>query len=404
MSVPILTTAEKNQLQKEVARQQNFSESLLAQIPAKQARAAELAVVDGAFKKFFDYYNDDIISKYDIEYKALNGRFIIDPITEADVEGPANIDGSVRTTPSLPVTDIIRVVEFDGGGTSIDSVNESQHILDQADIEDTLVNGYPSSGGFDDSTANTNSSLDSGSTTLDITDSTNPLTISIGDVFVVENGVDLAVVEVTSVTDNMGGDPPYDFTYGISFIVPPSGTISIGASIKEFLGFPNSERATKTASDPALQPLMIYLIDLLEMQINNRIDRLDEQLIALNANGDPDAISEIALTVVLVSNSKTFLENYLLTTDISDSGLLSLSSERASRDIEITDRISQISNNYTNQTENYYDRRYQIANDRGNTSRGSLRLQKATEASLTTLQEYSDSAQDAVDAINALLA
>jgi hypothetical protein len=402
MPAPILTPEEIAQLQIEAARQQNFADSLAAAVPAKTARAAELAVADGAFKKFFDYYNDDIIGQYDAEKEALNGIFIIDPITEADIEGPANIDGSVRTTPSLPVTDIIRVPEFDGGGTSTTLINETQHIADQAIIEDQLVNGFPSSGGFNPASAVTDSVLNSASTDLSILDPTDPLTIVVGDFLYITDGVNFAILEITSVTNNMGGDPPYSFTYGIDFVYAPAGPITSGVAVRDYTGFSDAQRNTKTA--PAgYQILMNALIDYLETAIESRIDRLDEQLVALSANEDPDGIAQILTATTNVNTSKTFLTLYLITTDISDVGLLTLSTERGVRSPEIIARVAEINTNYTGQTENYYDRRYGIANDRGNTARGSLRLQVATEQSIGTLVDYADQAQDAVDAINALL-
>lgn len=403
MASPTLTDAEIAQLEKDKAAQESAAETILNAITNKTAKAAEYAVSDGAFKKFFDYYNDDIIGQYDAEYRALNGRFIVSPIVEADITGPATLDLSHRTTPSLPDTDVVRIAEFDGGGTSTDIDNEEQHISDQADIEDTLVNGYTSSGGFNPATAQTNSILDGSSTTLDVVDSTNALTIQIGDTIIVEDGSSLAVVEITSVTDNMGGDPPYDFTYGIDIIVPPASPIPATSNLQEFTGFNNTERTNKTASDPALQPLMDHLISELEDRINDRIARLDEQITALNANEDPDAVSEIADTLTDVNTSKTFLQAYLISTDISDTGLGTLSTERGTRSGEITTRISQINANYTGQTENYYDRRYNIANDRANTARGTKRLQLATEATAASMQDYADNAQDAADAIGDLL-
>jgi hypothetical protein len=117
--MPTLSPAEIAQLQAEKAKQENFASAMLAAVPQKTARAAELAVADGAFQKFFDYYNDDIIGKYDAERKALNGQYIADPISEDDIIGPASIDGSVRTTPTMPDTDIVRVDEFDGGAVSV---------------------------------------------------------------------------------------------------------------------------------------------------------------------------------------------------------------------------------------------------------------------------------------------
>lgn len=403
MPVPILTPTEIAALERQKAAQQNFADTLAAAIPLKQAKAAEYAVTDGAFKKFFDYYNDDIIGQYDAEYRALNGRYIPLPIVEADIVGPASIDPSSRTMPTLPQTDIVRIAQFDGGGTSTDPVNETQHIADQNSVENTLVNGYPAGGGFDPLTAVSDSSLSSGSTSLDVTDPTNPLTIAPGDYFVVSDGVNLAIVQVTTVTDNLGGDPPYEFTYGITVIIPPAAPIAAGGMLSEFTGFSDSERASKTASDPAQQPLMDLLVTQLQGYLNARIARLNQEIVALNLNEDPDAVAQIAATLVNVNASKTFLVNYLVLTDISDTGLALLDAETSTRSGQITARVAQIVANYTGQTENYYNRRYSIGNDRGNTQRGTLRLKIATTQSVGTLNDYSASAQDAADAIDAIL-
>lgn len=402
MPGPTLSPAEIAQLQAEKAKQENFRDAFLAAVPAKTARAAELAVADGAFKKFFDYYNDDIISQYDAERKALNGQYIAAPITEADIEGPAEVDGSVRTTPAMPVTDIIRVPEFDGGPLIVDSVYEQLHITDQAQIETTLQTGY--GGTAPAATVLTNTAITPSSTTLQLKDLTTTFSITPNTVLIVSDGVNLAVVKIlTFVMQVSPVPPPYIADCTIELLVPPSGTISAGEQLLAFNGFNNTERTTKTASNPDLQPLMDYLIDQLELQINNRIARLNEQLPALAANQDPDGTVNITTATTNVNSSKTFLNNYLLTTDISNTGLSSLSTERGTRGGQITTRLAQIVAAYTGQTENYFDRRYQVANDRANTARGTLRLQKATEQSIDQLGDYADGAQDAIDAIDALL-
>lgn len=399
---PSLSPAEIAQLQKEKARQQNFADAMTAAIPAKAARAAELGVADGAFKKFFDYYNDDIIGKYDSERRALNGAYIAAPITEADVQGPASLNGTWRTTPTSPVTDIVRITQFDGTPTLTDPLNETQHIADQLVVETTLVSGYGAIH-FNPATCITDSALTSGSVTLKVKDPTNPITIVTNDIFVVAGGGDLAVVKVTTVTNDLGGDPPYKFTLGIQILVPPSGTIASASSMLAFTGFTNGERTTKTASNPQLQPLMNYLVAQLQARINNRKSRLVQELAALNTNQDPDGVSAIATAITNVNTSNAFLTAYLVSTDISNAGLASLATERATRGGQITARVAQIIAAYTGQTENYYNRRYTIANDRANTSRGTRRLQLATLETAAQLANYASNAQDAVDAIDALL-
>lgn len=404
MAAPTLTPEEIAQLESEKAKQESSVATFLAAIPAKDARAAELVIQDGSFKKFFDYYNGDIIGQYDAERKEYDGLFVVSPIVEDDILKPANLEFH-RTTPALPDTDIIRIPEFDGGGTSTDSINEQQHIVNQAPIEDLLENGVSGTNPTVTGTSITATSLTAASTQLDMGDTAGPMSFAIGNQFVVHNnGTDACVVEVTGVTDNVGGDPPYDITLDIIFIVPPSGTIAIGSDvIDSFTGFTNTERTNKVATDSDLQPLMDSLIVSLEAMLTLRQARLAAEIIAIDLNQDPDGVAQLTTAKTNAQTSNTFIVNYKLSTDISDVGLASLVAERGIRGGQITARIAEIVANYTGQTENFYNRRYNTGNDRGSTSRGTLRLQKNAEQGSTTAQVYADNAQAQVDAIDALL-
>lgn len=402
MPAPTLTPQEIAQLQKDQAKQQGFADALTAAIPAKAAAAAQLAVSDGAFKKFFDYYNDQIIGEYNAERKAISGVYQAAPITEADIVGPATLDGSVRTTPTLPATDIVRVAEFDGGNTTTTTLNEQQAINDQLGQENLLQFGYLPYPTLNLTTL-TASSLTGSSTSLDITDASSAPSFSIGQFFAVHSGTDSAIVKITSVTPGVGTPPPYLFTLGIQVIVPPTGTLSSGSNCVTFTGFTNAERTAKTATNVYFQNIMTFLIAALQSQINLRIARVNEQLTALAANQDPDGTAQIAAATTAANTSKTFLTNYLVTTDISDTGIGTLATERGTRGTFLTTRLSQITANYTGQTQNYYNQRYTMANNRGNTSRGTLRQQKAAEASSATLTSYAASAGDAASAIAGIL-
>jgi hypothetical protein len=401
--MPTLTPAEIAQLQAERAKQVNFRDSFDAAVPAKTARAVELSVADGAFKKFFDYYNDGIIAKYDAERKALDGYYIAAPITEADILGPATLDGSVRTTPaSAATTDITRVAQFDGGPLVTTALNETQAILDQLVPQTILVSGYGGSG-FNTLTAVTDSALTPSSTSLIVKDPTNALALAVNDVFVLVNGSDLAVVKVTAITVAPGGTAPYSATYAVSLIVAPAGTIPTATSLKYFTGFTNSERTTKTPVDAAYQPLMNYLVLQLQNAINARKARLAEQITALSGNLDPDATSEIAGWITALNTNITNLNTYLATTDISNGGINGLQISRVNRLVAIGARLAQIATGYTGRTLNYYNERYNFANNRGNTARGTLRLQKATEQAVTQLGSYAAGAQASITAIDSLL-
>lgn len=377
MSGPVLSPTEITQLIKEKTRAESASATYAASVSALNARAAELAIVDGAFKKFFDYYNIDIIGKYDLELKAINGLTRTLPILEADIVACASLAGN-RIQPALPATDVIRISNFDGNPTTTDSFNESQFITDQAPIETTLVSGY--GGSAPSASILTNTSLTSSSTTLQLKNLSTTFSLSPGSTYVVTNGGNLCVFKIlTFVMQVSPVPPPYIADLTIELIVPPAGTISTGQILQVFNGFSNGERTTKIASNPQYQPLMNYLVSALQLKINQRITALNSELSAISTNQDPDGTSELSAANTNVNSSKTFLTNYLITTDISNTGLAGTSAERSARSGQIVTRISQIVNSYTGRTKNYYNERYNFANSRANTSRGSLRIQKNAE-------------------------
>lgn len=401
MSGPILTPDEIAQMQKEQAKATAAAATFQAQVAAQQARAAELAKVDSGFKKFFNYYNDDIIGKYDSERRAIDGKYVDNPITESDVVSCANLAGG-RLQPSLPATDIIRIPQFDGGPLLTDSGNELQYITDQATTETILVSGY--GGTSPSSTILTNTAITPTSTTLQLKDLTTTFTLSPNSVYVISSGGDLAVVKILTFTmQSSPVPPPYIADCTIELIVPPTGTIAIGQQLSVFNGFNNTERTNKTASNSQFQPLMNYLVLQLQSKVNQRISKLNDQLSAISSNLDPDGTSELTTATSNVNSSKSFLTNYLISTDISNTGLSSLSTERSSRTTQANTRILQINNSYTGRTKNYYNERYNSANNRANTSRGSLRLQKAAEQGASTSQGYAQTLSDQASAIGSIL-
>jgi len=388
MAKPTPSPQQIEVLQAEKAKAEATAALFTAQDAAKAAREAELNVLDSAFKDLFDWYNDKVIVKYDTEKKAINGVFQATPIVEADLTACANLSGRLLPTP--PATAPVRIAEFDGGNTSTSVVNELQHITDQAVIEDYLVNGFSPTPTFNPATAETDSALTPASTTLDVTDPTNVMSFAIGQFLVIKGLSEIAVIKITSVTPGVGVPPPYDFTLGFTYIVAPVGTIAIGAELDNFTGFTNPERTTKTASDADFQPLMDYLIAQLQLHLNNRKARIVEMNAALSTNEDPTpaAITNIANQTTANNNTTTFINNYLVTTDISDTGLSSLSTERGTRTTNLNGRVTQINAAYTGGQENFYDARYTQASNRADTSRGTLRQAIVANQSRATSAQY----------------
>lgn len=386
MSKPIPSSDQLVALNVEIAGNNAQISAFLDSVSLQEPIILQKQKVDDAFKDLFAYYNDNVIGKYDIERKAINGTFVPSPVVEADIIGVSSNPPTGRLVPTPPVFDIVRIPEFDAGGyTGLASNYEQKHITDQASVENVLVSGYGP--GTHPMTLETFTALTPSSTTLSLEDASVAISgIVANTVFLVIGTGDLAVVKVISTSVPVGTPPPYKLDLVIELIVPPTGTIPAGANLDSFTGFTNTERTTKIASDPDLQPLMNYLVAQLQARINDRISRLNEQLPALATNEDADGAANITTATNNVNTSKNFLTNYLITTDISNTGLSSLSTERATRSGQLTTRLSQIMAAYTGQTENYYEQRYQTANNRGNTQRGTLRAVENAKSVKTTLQ------------------
>lgn len=401
MPAPVLTPQEIAQLTKEKAAAEAAADTFANAVAGQTARAQELALVDSSFKKFFDYYNGDIIGQYDLERRWLNGYTLTSPVTEADIIDCASLGGG-RLQPALPVTDVIRIAQFDGTPFTTNPDHEIQRIADQVPVETAVVSGY---GGVAPAiTIVTDSILTAASTTLVLTDPAATFSLAVNNVYTVVDGGNLIVFKVLSFVMQVSPvPPPYVANLTIEVLVPPAGSIPAGKTLGVFTGFNNTERTTKTASNPQYQPLMDYFVTELNLRINYRITTLNGQLAALNAQLDPDGTAETATAINNVNASKTYLTNYIITTDLSNTGLTALANERTTRGGQITTRVAQIVSAYTNRTINYYNERYNLANNRANTSRGSLRLQKNAEQVAASSGGFASTLTSQAGAIGGLL-
>jgi hypothetical protein len=399
---PVPTSDQLAAIETEVAGKTAQQTALTESVSLQDPIIEQKQLVDDAFKALFDYYNDDIIGPYDQERKALEGSFILEPIVEADILGVGSNPPTGRLVPTPPNRDIVRVPEFDDTDyTETNPINEADSIIAQADVENALAFGY---GGSFPPTLATSTTLTPSSTTLSLTSNTLITGISIGTIFIVEDIGDIAVVKVVTVTpNNPPVPPPYRVDLTIELLVPPSGSISSGADVVAFNGFNNTERTNKVAANANLQPLMDYLIAELEAKIADRISQLNLQLSAHALNQDPDAVSQLATASLNANTSKTFLTNYLTTTIISNTGLASLDAERGVRSVQITARFAEILAAYTDQTEDYYEQRYQTANNRGNVERGTLRAVKDAESVKSYLETLADGLGAGIAALNSII-
>lgn len=405
MSKPTPTPEQIAAINAQTANLKNLAASLQGASDGQASVIARDQLIDDAFNGQFSWYNDSVISKYDAERKAINGTFVISPITNADLVAAAQNPPTGRLVPTPPATAILRIPEFDAPGyTGTTLLNESQNITDEGLISGYLTSGFSGTAPTVTLTTLTTTTLTALSTTLGISDAVGPAAFAIGNTFIVQDGgSNAAVVTVTSVTP-VGSPPPYVFILGIHVVVPPAGTIAIGSHLTAtFTGFTNGERATKTASVPALQPLMNSLVAQLQATLNGRFTRLSEQITAINANQDPDAVTNLATAKTNAMAAQTFITAYLISTSISDTGLASLAAEASPRSTFLTTRISQILAAYTGQTENYYDKRYAFANNRSDSSTGTLRALANAQNVQTTMANMAAQAQNNIAQLNSIL-
>lgn len=448
MCIP-LTPAEKAQLENEKTQAQNRIDKYDSIAPARAQQVAEKQLTDDGFKKAFDFYNGIIVA-YEAEREELTGEYIDSPITETDILNPANLIES-RTTPENPVTDIIRVSEFDGtplittaneiagipnveGTTQLDI--EPYWIARQAEREDWLVNGFGgTSPTITPTTAVTEAITGQGQFQITVTTTvdTENAVFAVGDTFVLQDGSNQVGVRVDAIVSQVNGDPLAGSCSGetppgsgvdettclanggtwtpaatfyeavLDVTVLTTGTVAAGGTIDEtWSGFSNSDRTAKVDSTDGYTYMMTEITNEIETLIDARIVKLDAQETALNGNDDPD-LAASALTDV--QTSQTALAAWKVSKDIDDTELGVLASERATRGAQITARIAAINAAFTGQPSgNFYDLRYTNANDRGNTSRGTLRILKFEEGTDSVIADIRASLVDKISSIDALLA
>ena len=361
-------------------------------------------------KETFDVYNDEILRRYEVERKWIDGQDIASPVIENDIQQFA-ADGSGRLDNGGDFSPL-RIPEFDGGPlTLLEARHELELFVEQGNVLDLLQNGIVGQITLEVG-ATIRDAITASSTSLIIDDNTNP--ISNGDKILITGGGFLAIIEVTNYssggvcTGEPGGAPfstnqvdcegpanggagtwtvseSLDFIY----IIEPSGTIPAGSDIGQatFNGFNNTERTNKVASNPNLQPLMNDLIGQLHSLFDERKVVLNNQLTEIQANED-DNIDPTAETDVTTSSSA--IDGFLgvtppSTIDVSDAGITAITNERNTRHAQATARPANIAIAIT--TGDFYNQRF-------NTSEGRCRLNNGSIVLLNDLQNAKTGAQE----------
>lgn len=353
-----------------------------------QAIAAQQEI-DDFMRATFEYYSDNIIRKYEIEKRKLNGYDIASPIIEQDLLDFASKDTECRLWNGTNL-EPKRIAEFDGGPlVLLDQEGELVLFGKQDTYLSELISGVP--GQVLLSSTLTTTDLTSSSTSLSVL-STDPLmVVNPNDVILITSGSDAAIVKVDSVAGggscagetppgsgttklicetNGGTWTPGPYTLGITIILPPIGTILAGAAAGAYIfsGFNNSERTTKIASQGWAQPIMTTLVSLLTTEVNSRKTSLQTELSSVQTNQDPG----LNPLIVGIVNGAITRVNSLLGIDISDTGIANFNNDKDLRIPEISARVSEIPTAIT--AGDFYNMRYSFSTSRAQLANGSLSM------------------------------
>lgn len=405
------------------ATQKNLDDLNNNQIPAANQ---EDATNDKLFHKF-----DDFIVAYETDMKWINGVYQTNPVTDNDLiqiqEGRLWANGAIE---------LIRIPELDGNGTTS---TLSDYYLARLSALPAFLNylqtGLTTSVGYSGSTTG---SITPSSTFLVTTSNSTALA---GKEFLVYGSGTSFIGLASTVTDNsvgpgsqtsgslitgvsytisnyMIGDDftnvgaatnmtgtvftatgttPTNYTNGstlttsgatatqwtvsFTFVSTFTGSIGGGATITgSWGGFSNSERTAKVASNSALQTVMNYYVNQINANIIASLVFLGNEITANTGNYDPN----LGTPNVAINAEISYYNNYLIATDISDTGLSGLNTAT-------TNHTTRANNTLTSDNKKksaYYDKRFFWANQRSG-SGGSItaiwRLGLAVTAAESTL-------------------
>lgn len=400
---------------------------------------------DNAEKKAFDFYDLSIIRQYENEREALDGTYQENPVTKAELDALGALTPN-RLFPTLPDTAPVRITEFDGGGlvTTDNQITgipfglsgaldiEPYWISRQSEREDWLVNGFGGTSPTITPTTVVQTAISPSTTQITIVTSVpteNPV-FAVGNRFVVTDGSNQVGIEITNIVSEIPGDPdagscagetppgsgidqptclanggtwtpaPTNFQgiYDVIVLVP--STVTANSDIDEtWAGFSNTDRTNKIDATDGYDDLLLNMLAELTLTIDNRILKLNDQKTALIANEDVSLDPQAELDV---DSALSVLNTWKINSNIDDSELAILSSERATRSPQISARISAIGTAFTSPI-NLFDARYTSATNIGDTSRGTSRIKTFKEDTRDIMDDLDAVDQDRLTAIENLL-
>lgn len=319
-------------------------------------------------KTYFDYYNG-IILAYEEERKNIDGQYITDPVTETDIQEAGELSGRLSPT-GASALDAVRVDELDGGGLnpSPSTPNEEYYVALEASNRVFLKTGFSGAG----LSVITSSAITASSTTFTINSAASGIVI--GNRLVVSGfgGGGSCIMDVTNVTVVLTTTTvTFTFVTDSGVTYSPAGTINSGATISRTLNaFTNSERNSKTAVNAFMQNILNKAILGWQNDLTGHSGMVAAQKVAVDGNQDDNLDQTVSPALQTFVDDVT---NYLVTTDVSDSGLASIDAILSTRATASAARKTAI----TSAKALYYDRRYNFVNLRVNKAKGSLVLYKS---------------------------
>lgn len=337
--MPTLTPEQIATMQAEVEELNNTPNpaTVEAQIIQKQN-------ADNVNNIFFSDDDQNIII-YETESKNIDGDFPTLQIVEQDIVDCANKTGRIYDG-----NDIFRHDAFDGIPVSHTTENETENKPLIYGVIDELENGFS----FPPLATLT---IDAWSGGTGIADNNLP------------NGKYVINDAVVLVTNSVADAPNYNITY--TELV--AGTISIGDSVDGHVGFNDSERTNKIATNPDLQGLMIYQLGRLDALLVTLVSYLNSIVTALQGTTDPDFSPS---TLTAHTDYRVAINAYKATLNISDSDIVAIKLIIDARTAFLLIRIGEIDTRLSS----LRDTRYNWAYVRANAEEGSLSIQSGLAA------------------------
>lgn len=391
MAQPTLTPEERELIQGQKDLFDMGAAGCDAQSSAMQTQIDRYTGMDDAMKKFFNYNGEHTVRHYELERRWMDGQDLDTPVVEQDLLNYANNTGRLLNLADPYSLVPLRISQFDGAPLyHVNSTNEADQIVAMDTPISHLLTGYTTLSLLNTTTL---TALTPSSTSVTISNTTAPLSIVPGNLLLLHDATQLAILRVQTVTPVAGPPtppppPPYNyvvtFTYEIMGLTSslPIGTI---VCVDHFLGFNNTERTNHVAGIVWTQPVMDQMIAVIQGCLTTRQSALTSEIAEFDANQNGDK-NPSAKTNAQASFSamSTFLGvSPPSTIDVSDLGILSMNTEKATRSGQIASRISEIASEIS--TGNFYNLRYNYSVNRVHRGNGTLTLLRKLTDSKTSI-------------------